>query len=64
MAEETTAPKADLNVGDLIRVNWSNGHGYSIYEIIDDPNAGPHHISLVGEYEMGEAVPQFMRQPG
>ena len=36
----------NLNVGDIIRVNWSNGHGYSDYRI-EETLDGPHTLVLI-----------------
>lgn len=29
-------------IGDVIRIHWSNGHGFSEYQIADNPDNGPH----------------------
>ena len=38
-------------VGDVIRVAWSNGAGYSDYRITDHPENGPHVLTLVQDVE-------------
>jgi len=42
-------------VGDLITVAWSNGHGESVYRVVDTLT-GPHGFELVCENEFGELV--------
>lgn len=44
-------PVIDVPVGKVIRVPWSNGHGFSLYTVNDDPGCGQHWLSLKGEYE-------------
>lgn len=38
-------------VGDEITVMWSNGAGYSVYRIVDNPGSGPHLLELIREVE-------------
>lgn len=40
----------ELQVGDRIVIHWSNGHGYSVYKIVDTP-LGNHDLELVREVE-------------
>lgn len=40
----------EVNVGDVIRVHWSNGAGYSDY-LVDDSDE-PHHVLIsLGDYD-------------
>lgn len=41
----------ELQVGFMFRVAWSNGAGYSVYQVMDDPGAGHHLFSLVQDVE-------------
>lgn len=41
----------ELQVGFMFRVAWSNGAGYSVYQVTDDPGAGHHLFSLVRDVE-------------
>ena len=45
----------NVSVGDLITVAWSNGHGESVYRVVDTLT-GPHGFELVCENEFGELV--------
>lgn len=42
---------AELNVGDSLKVWWSNGAGYSIYTI-EDQLRGPHKLKLHSNWEI------------
>lgn len=44
-----------LNVGDLIKVMWSNGAGYSVYRVEDSAFEGQHILVLVEETETAVA---------
>jgi len=39
-----------VQVGKEFRVLWSNGAGYSVYRVLDDPGIGSHLFSLVGQF--------------
>lgn len=45
--------KIKLNVGDVITVAWSNGHGESDYRVVDT-NDGVHVFEHCGEREFGD----------
>ena len=49
--QPTLPPVAQLRVGEEFQISWSNGAGFSRYRLIDDPGAGQHLLSLVGEFE-------------
>lgn len=39
-----------LDVGDTVQVNWSNGHGHSLYRIADHDH-GSHVMEIVEDIE-------------
>lgn len=41
----------EFQVGDVIRIHWSNDHGYSEYRIADNPGSGPHILVHLADYE-------------
>ncbi len=50
-------PKStQLEVGDSLKVWWSNGHGYSIY-VIEDSLRGPHTFKHHSSWEQCETGP-------
>ena len=42
----------EIEVGSEFTVKWSNGAGYSVYRVVDNPENGPHLFEVVGEYEV------------
>lgn len=52
------APVRDVNVGDRVRVSWSNGAGYTTYEIHDPTGSAREHVFRhVGDHEYGGEAP-------
>lgn len=45
--------KVNINVGDIIAVAWSNGHGESVYRVVDTFE-GIHGFELLSEREYGD----------
>ena len=45
--------KVKLNVGDVVTVAWSNGHGESDYRVVDTFNGG-HDLGWVADREFGD----------
>jgi hypothetical protein len=43
--------KTTVEVGQELRVNWSNGAGYSIYRVTDDPGPGQHQLTERRDFE-------------
>lgn len=39
------------SVGKVIRVEWSNGAGYSLYNVVDNPGSGHHIFEHAGDFE-------------
>lgn len=46
--------KIKLNVGDVITVAWSNGHGESDYRVVDPVYGASHQFDLVADREFGD----------
>ena len=44
----------ETTIGDVIRVYWSNGYGYSDYRIEDNPGLGPHLFVLLGDFQLSQ----------
>jgi hypothetical protein len=42
----------EVHVGRTVKVPWSNGAGYSLYKVQDDPGSGPHWLQILGHYEI------------
>jgi hypothetical protein len=53
LAIESLERTAVAKVGQEIKVPWSNGAGYTIYKVVDDPGNGPHQFTVVEERETG-----------
>lgn len=50
-ATQTPRDVPELQVGFVFRVAWSNGAGYSVYAVVDNPGSGPHQFELIREVE-------------
>lgn len=46
--------KIKLNVGDVITVAWSNGHGESDYRVVEPVYGSSYQFDLVAEREFGD----------
>ena len=46
--------KVKLNVGDVVTVAWSNGHGESDYRVVEPVYGSSHNFELVAEREFGD----------
>lgn len=40
-----------LYIGDRFTVDWSNCAGFSIYQVVDNPEEGPHIFKLIGSHK-------------
>ena len=41
-----------LFVGQVVKVVWSNGHGYTLYRVVDDPSGREMHIfEFISDHE-------------
>lgn len=52
MQYEPAKPDHQVQVGDQITVWWSNGAGYSVYKMVDNPGEGQHLLELIGNWEV------------
>ena len=42
----------EINVGDALVIKWSNGAGFTLARVLDNPGSGPHELKVLGNFEV------------
>lgn len=42
----------EVNVGDFLVIKWSNGAGFSLVRVKDNPGSGPHELKVLGDFHV------------